>query len=163
MRSPTPPATNTIEQAILPFVIANDAKLVDGKVVGDPTEGALLVLGHKAKLDVDGTQAAYPRLATLPFDPTYKLMAVFADAKDASGKCRTAFVKGAGPAVIGRAGSALANGESVPWNRSSTRSTKEMERLEGRGLRIMVAGTRDLDPASFDPGGDLLSLSPTSR
>ena len=49
--------TNTIEQAILPFLIANDAKLVDGKVVGDPTEGALLVLGHKAKLDVDGTQA----------------------------------------------------------------------------------------------------------
>ena len=63
--------TNTIEAAILPFLICNDAKLVDGKVVGDPTEGALLVLGHKAKLDVDGTQAAYPRLATLPFDPTY--------------------------------------------------------------------------------------------
>ena len=70
--------TNTIEDAILPFLVANDAKLVDGKVVGDPTEGALLVLGHKARLDVEGTQAAYPRLATLPFDPTYKLMAVFA-------------------------------------------------------------------------------------
>src|SRR6185312_2983034 len=65
--------TNTIEKAILPFLIANDAKLVDGKVVGDPTEGALLVLGNKARLDVGGTQAAYPRLATLPFDPTYKL------------------------------------------------------------------------------------------
>ena len=108
--------TNTIEDAILPFLIANDAKLVDGKVVGDPTEGALLVLGHKAKLDVEGTQAAYPRLATLPFDPTYKLMAVFADAKDASGKAVVRmFVKGAGPAVIGRAASALANGASVPW------------------------------------------------
>ena len=108
--------TNTIEDAILPFLIANDAKLVDGKVVGDPTEGALLVLGHKARLDVEGTQAAYPRLATLPFDPTYKLMAVFADAKDASGKAVVrAFVKGAGPAVIGRAASALANGENVPW------------------------------------------------
>ena len=41
--------TNTIEQAILPFLLANDAKLVDGKVVGDPTEGALLILGNKAK------------------------------------------------------------------------------------------------------------------
>ena len=117
--------TNTIEQAILPFLIANDAKLVDGKVVGDPTEGALLVLGHKAKLDVEGTQAAYPRLATLPFDPTYKLMAVFADAKDESGKAVVrAFVKGAGPAVIGRAASALANGESVPWgDEQNTRSS----------------------------------------
>src|SRR5262249_46889075 len=35
--------TDTIESAILPYLIANDATLVDGRVVGDPTEGALLV------------------------------------------------------------------------------------------------------------------------
>ena len=152
--------TNTIESAILPFLIANDAKLVDGKVVGDPTEGALLVVGHKAKLDVEGTQAAYPRLATLPFDPTYKLMAVFANAKDASGKSVVrAFVKGAGPAVIGRAATALANGESVPWGEEQNkRSGEEMDRLGGKGLRIMAAAVRDIDPADFDPNGDLLSL-----
>ncbi len=152
--------TNTIEQAILPFLVANDARLVDGKVVGDPTEGALLVLGHKAKIDVDGTQAANPRLATLPFDPTYKLMAVFADAKDASGKAVVrAFVKGAGPAVIGRAASALANGETVAWgDEQNARASQEMGRLGGQGLRIMVAATRDIDPADFDPAGDLLSL-----
>jgi Ca2+-transporting ATPase len=151
--------TNTIEDAILPFLIANDAKLVDGKVVGDPTEGALLVLGHKAKLDVEGTQATYPRLATLPFDPTYKLMAVFADAKDASGNAVVRmFVKGAGPAVIGRAASALANGTNVPWgDEQNQRSNREMERLGEQGLRIMVAAIRDIDPSDFDPNGDLLS------
>ena len=152
--------TNTIEQAILPFLLANDAKLVDGKVVGDPTEGALLILGYKAGLDVESTQAAYPRLATLPFDPTYKLMAVFADARDESGKAVVrAFVKGAGPAVIGRAASALANGKNVPWgDDESSRAAKEMDRLGGQGLRIMAAATRDIDPADFDPEGDLLSL-----
>ena len=152
--------TNTIEDAILPFLVANDAKLVDGKVVGDPTEGALLVLGHKARLDVEGTQAAYPRLATLPFDPTYKLMAVFTNATDASGKAVVrAFIKGAGPAVIGRAATALANGESVSWgDQLNKRSSEEMNRLGGKGLRIMAAAMRDLDPAEFDPHGDLLSL-----
>ena len=30
----------SIDDAILPYVLASDAKLVDGKVVGDPTEGA---------------------------------------------------------------------------------------------------------------------------
>ena len=45
--------TGTIEDAILPFVVANDAEIVDGTVVGDPTEGALLVLGHKAGVDID--------------------------------------------------------------------------------------------------------------
>ena len=152
--------TNTIENAILPFLVANDARLVDGKVVGDPTEGALLVLGHKARLDVEGTQAGYPRLATLPFDPTYKLMAVFANAQNASGKAVVrAFVKGAGPAVIGRAASALANGESIAWGEAQNRrANAEMDRLGGKGLRVMVAATRDLDPTSFDPHGDLLSL-----
>src|SRR5215203_5100410 len=38
-----------IEEAILPYVVASDARLVNGKVVGDPTEGALLVLGQDRK------------------------------------------------------------------------------------------------------------------
>ena len=73
----------SIEAAILPYVVASDAQLVDGRVVGDPTEGALLVLGHKAGLDIDATRERLPRLATLPFDPTYKLMATFHSTTDA--------------------------------------------------------------------------------
>ena len=152
--------TNTIEAAILPFLIANDAKVVDGKVVGDPTEGALLVLGHKAKLDVEGTKEAYPRLATLSFDPTYKLMAVFCQAQDAAGQqIVRVFVKGAGPAVIGRATSALAKGESIAWgDQQNQRADEEMARLGSQGLRVMAAAVRDLDPKDFDPDGDLLAL-----
>jgi len=152
--------TNTIEAAILPFLIANDARLVDGKVVGDPTEGALLVLGHKVKLDIEGTQEAFPRVATLPFDPTYKLMAAFCSATDASGRpVVRVFVKGAAPAVIGRATSALAKGENVAWGeQQNARAGQEMNRLGGKGLRIMAAATKDLDPAGFDPDSDLLSL-----
>jgi Ca2+-transporting ATPase len=151
--------TNTIEAAILPFLICNDAKLVDGKVVGDPTEGALLVLGHKVKLDIEGTQAAYPRLATLPFDPTYKLMAVFCEAKDEAGNAVVrVFVKGAAPAVIGWATTALAKGQSVSWgDEQDKRASQEQGRLGGKGLRVMAAAMKDIDPADFDPAGDLLS------
>src|SRR4051812_21191332 len=49
-------AAATIEDSILPYLMASDAKLVEGKVVGDPTEGALLVLGHKAAVDIDETR-----------------------------------------------------------------------------------------------------------
>ena len=59
---------------------------MDGKVVGDPTEGALLVLGHKAGLDIDATRERLPCLATFPFDPTCKLMATFNQATDADGQ-----------------------------------------------------------------------------
>jgi len=58
-----------IDDAILAYLVANDATLVDGNVVGDPTEGALLVLGHKAGIDIGSTREQLPRPATLPFDP----------------------------------------------------------------------------------------------
>ena len=148
----------SIDDAVLPYIIASDAKLVNGKVVGDPTEGALLVLAHKAGLDIEASREKFPRLATLPFDPTYKLMATFNSTTDASGKdVVRCFVKGAAPAVIGRAASALAAGASVPWDETlKKRAEDAVTRMEGEGQRVMAAASRDLDPATFDADGDLL-------
>ncbi|MFD4228818.1 cation-translocating P-type ATPase [Streptomyces sp. NPDC058545] len=148
-----------IEDAILPYVVASDARLVDGEVVGDPTEGALLVLAHKAGLDIDTTREGFPRLATLPFDPGYKLMATFNSAVDASGRqVVRCFVKGAVPAVAARAATALAAGETIPWDAELVaRVEAQTERMGGEGRRVMAAATRDLDPLGFDPAGDLLA------
>ncbi|WP_046734354.1 cation-translocating P-type ATPase [Streptomyces humi] len=149
--------------AILPYLVANDARLVDGKVVGDPTEGALLVLGHKAGLDVDATRERLPRLAVLPFDPSYKLMATFNRATDDDGRpVVRCFVKGAAPAMMARAATALRQGTSVPWDDTlRQRAQEHVERMGGEGLRVMAAARRDLDPDLFDPDlfdpdGDLL-------
>ena len=148
----------SIDDAVIPYIIASDAKLVNGKVVGDPTEGALLVLAHKAGLDIEASRERFPRLATLPFDPTYKLMATFNSATDSSGnnvvRC---FVKGAAPAVIGRAATALAAGASVPWDETLEKKADDVvARMEGEGQRVMAAAFRDLDAATFDADGDLL-------
>ncbi len=148
----------SIEQAILPYLVASDATLADGTVVGDPTEGALLVAGCKAGLDVDATRERLPRLATLPFDPAYKLMATFNSATDAEGRpVVRCFVKGAAPAVMARAATALCEGRTIAWDAGlSERARAHMERMESEGRRVMAAATRDLDPVGFDPGGDLL-------
>ena len=151
-------ASADIDDAILPYVLASDARLIDGRVVGDPTEGALLVLAHKAGLDIDALRAGTRRLATLPFDPTYKLMATFAPAIDSAGRpVVRCYVKGAAPAVMARAATALAAGRSIPWDvEVHRRAHAHMERMENEGERVMAAARRDLDPAAFDPHGDLL-------
>ena len=151
--------TDTIDAAILPYVVASDTKLVNGKVVGDPTEGALLVLAHKAGLYIDATREQVPRLATLPFDPSYKLMATFNQAKDTAGndivRC---FVKGAAPAVMARVSTALSNGASIPWDDALRRRAEQhIQRMGEAGLRVMAGAFRDLDTASFEPDGDLLA------
>ena len=152
-------SSDTIEDAILPYVVASDATLVDGKVVGDPTEGALLVLAYKAGLDIAATHEGHPRVATLPFDPTYKLMAAFTKAADADGRETVrCYVKGAAPAVMSHASSALSAGKSIPWDENlRSRAEAHVHRMEEAGLRVMAAAFRDLDPASFDPDGDLLA------
>ena len=129
-RGDRPPS---IEAAILPYVVANDAQLVDGQVVGDPTEGALLVLAHKAGLDIDATREQLPRLATLPFDPTYKLMATFNPADDAAGRpVVRCFVKGAAPAVMALAATALSADGSVAWDAAlEERANAHTERMGG--------------------------------
>jgi P-type Ca2+ transporter type 2C len=151
-------SSDTIEDAILPYVIASDAALVDGKVVGDPTEGALLVLAHKAGLDIAATRERHPRLATLPFDPTYKLMAAFTRTQAESGEeVVRCYVKGAAPAVMSHAASALSAGQSIPWDvELQDKAQDNVRRMEENGLRVMAAGFRDLDASEFEADGDLL-------
>ena len=68
------------------------------------------------------------------------------------------FVKGAAPAVISRVATALAGGRSVPWDAElSGRTQEKIEELGGKGQRVMAAAVHDLDPAGFDPHGDLLA------
>jgi Ca2+-transporting ATPase len=152
-------SSDTIDGAILPYIVASDAALVDGKVVGDPTEGALLVLAHKAGLDIDTTRERYPRLATLPFDPTYKLMAAFTKTSDAAGKeVVRCFVKGAAPCGDEPRRERALHPPERPLGCGSARPRGSERRPHGGTgtARDGRGAFRDLDPASFNPEGDLL-------
>jgi P-type Ca2+ transporter type 2C len=151
-------STESIENVILPYVLANDAQVTATGMVGDPTERALLVLAHKAGMDTVGTQGRLPRLATLPFDPQYKLMAAFSTATNSAGETVVRCdVKGAAPAVIGRAASASSSGAAARFAGELAANIKgNVLRMERAGLKVMAAATREIDPAKFDPAGDLV-------
>src|SRR3954468_13061185 len=84
-----------LEPFMLPLALASDAVVRDGEMIGDPTEGALVVLAEKGGLDVLSTRARYPRIGELPFDAAYKFMATFHRMTGADGEdIIRCFVKG---------------------------------------------------------------------
>ncbi|MFT5722641.1 MAG: magnesium-transporting ATPase (P-type) [Motiliproteus sp.] len=60
-------------------VLCNDASLaeVDGqwRIQGDPTEGALIALAHKAGLEQHQQQRQFPRVDAIPFESQHRFMA----------------------------------------------------------------------------------------
>ena len=149
-----------LEQYLLPMALCADAEVRAGALVGDPTEGALVVLAAKGGVDPTLTRERYPRVATLPFDAAYKMMATFHNMTDADGReVVRCYVKGAPDQLLARAKDVHApDGAEVPIAQVRDRYLAENERLGTMGLRVMATGQKDFDPGTFDPNADLLPL-----
>ena len=92
---------DTLEDTLVAMALCTDSELRDGEVVGDPTEGALLVLAEKGGIDTAALRRDKPRVAEVPFDSDYKFMATFHRWADRSGRRRGALLHQGRP---GRAG-----------------------------------------------------------
>jgi Ca2+-transporting ATPase len=147
-----------LDQYLLPMALASDAVVQDGKLVGDPTEGALVVLAAKGGIDVEETRQRYPRIAEVPFDAAYKLMATFHRMPDDGGReVVRCFVKGAPDQLLERATTAHdPDGKEVPVDQIRAAYLGGNEALGRDGLRVMATARKDFDPASFDASADLL-------
>ena len=149
-----------LDDALLPMALCADARLDDaGDLIGDPTEGALIVLAAKGGIDLDGARARYPRVAEVPFDSEYKFMATFHRMTDRGGReVVRVFVKGAPDVLIERSSEFWSpDGEvrDIAVDHQAA-AVAENERMAASGERVMVVARRDFDPGQFDPSGDLI-------
>jgi Ca2+-transporting ATPase len=150
-----------LDQFVLPGLLASDAVVTDGEMIGDPTEGALVVLAEKAGLDTAETRGSFPRIADLPFDSEYKFMATFHRLKDESGRdVVRCFVKGAPDQLLARSTHVLDPDLRVVEANDDFRKRylDENARMGEQGLRVLATARKDFDPATFDPNADLLPL-----
>ena len=150
-----------LDSVLLPMALCADARLDGEALIGDPTEGALIVLAEKGGISVEGARQMYPRVAEVPFDSDYKFMATFHNMKDEQGKeVVRAFVKGAPDVLIARSSSYwLPGGEVMPGTQDKgAMALQENERMAKAGERVMVVARRDFDPATFDPKARLIDL-----
>jgi ATPase, P-type (transporting), HAD superfamily, subfamily IC len=118
-------------------------------VLGDTTEGALLVAAAKAGLDLTAEEAATPRVAEYPFDSARKLMStVHADRGDRS---HHAYVKGAPQELLTRCTAINWRGERQPLTDALRAAvTVANDQLASQGLRVLAAASRPLAEAHPD-------------
>lgn len=153
------PVPDHLDIYYLPMALASDAVVKNGNLVGDPTEGALVVLAAKGGIDPDTVRRDIPRVAVLPFDAAYKLMATFHKMQDEQGRpVIRCFVKGAPDQLLNRSSQGLtATQQFLPIVTLRQQFNADNDRLGKQGLRVMAVARKDIDPATFDPSGDLLA------
>jgi len=72
-----------LKETILAGVLCNDAQLVfkdeEWQIIGDPTEGSIIVVAKKANFNVDDYIKQHPRLGEIPFSSETKKMTTIND------------------------------------------------------------------------------------
>ncbi|AOD27108.1 cation-translocating P-type ATPase [Streptococcus thermophilus] len=119
------------------MTFANDTKVdSDGKLIGDPTETALVQFGLDHNFDVREVLKSEPRVAELPFDSDRKLMSTIHKEPDGS---YFVAVKGAPDQLIKRVTRIEINGEVCPITDEDKQAILAVNKdLAKQALRVLM-------------------------
>jgi len=113
------------------------------QVIGDPTEGALLVVAAKAALTIETLDSAYRFLGEVPFDPERKMMTIVRQTPDGP----VAYVKGAPDVLLRHCTHRLALDGTVEPLTESIRAAilNANASFAHQALRVLAMAHRRLD------------------
>ena len=144
---PKDEALRRLEPMMRAMSFCNDSKVLapaDDKgwrVIGDPTEGCLLVAARKAGFDLDQELVDRPKIYELPFESVRKRMSVV----HVEGDGQKAFVKGAPSETIGRCTQARLDGEIVTMtDELRERIVEQNDEMSRQALRVLAVCEREL-------------------
>jgi len=112
------------------------------RVLGDTTEGAVMVAAMKAGLDLDAESARAPRVGVFPFDPDRKLMTTLHQTPDGV----VAYVKGSPQAVLDRCTFARWDGQVAALDTDLRhRIIEANDTMAGESLRVLAVADKALE------------------
>ncbi len=124
----------------------------DGKnVIGDTTEGALIVAAAKAGMIKTDMEASYPRVHEVPFASERKRMTTIHKAPE--GKL-VAYVKGAPETILERSTHIIKNGQAKKLSATERKIVLEInEKMASDALRMLAVAYKEL-PNGLEKVGD---------
>ncbi|MBC6445895.1 cation-transporting P-type ATPase [Actinokineospora xionganensis] len=133
----------SLRWSLLAGAACNDAALAERggrwEVVGDPTEGAMLVVAAKAGLGPERVTHLVPRVKTIPFSSDRRYMATLHRDTDTAG--HVVLAKGAVERMLDLSGAQMGpDGAIQPLQRD--RVLRAAEELAARGLRVLATAMR---------------------
>jgi magnesium-transporting ATPase (P-type) len=145
-------AATDLRRLLEVVTLCNDAQVLGPddhdarwRIVGDPTEAALVTLALKAGLAPDAIRAAQPRQAEIPFDAGIKMMAT----QHATSSRTCVLLKGAAESILALCAS-LRVGESItPLDQARKNEVRAIvEAMASRALRVLAVA--EVDDAEID-------------
>lgn len=145
-------------------LLCNDARLEESgeeagertwRMVGDPTEGALVVAAAKAGLRREEAEAAFPRTMEIQFESERKRMTTVHEVRRPNGlfpdSPRIAFTKGAPEIVLELCDSILEGGQTRPLTKENRRQALAVnQEMASQALRVLGVAYRPLDSMPDD-------------
>jgi len=121
--------------------LANDANLEktsDGyKVIGDPTEGALITLAGKGNINKQSINKEFPRIEEIPFDSDRKMMTTFH--KDYIPNKVVSFTKGAPDIIINRCTRISMDGKILDFDDTLKKEVLKVNNIfSKKALRVLA-------------------------
>ncbi|MCK4521254.1 MAG: cation-translocating P-type ATPase [Nanoarchaeota archaeon] len=127
--------------------LCNNAKLNkknnEFEILGDPTEGSLIVLGKKGKLEDKDLQRNFSLIKELPFDSDRKRMSVIF--KNKINKKTEAYVKGAPALLLKVCDRILENGRVRKLTKKDRKKILTMnDSFAGKALRLLALAYKEI-------------------
>lgn len=145
---------DSLSLLLLGGLLNSDAQLEDTekgyRVIGDPTEGSLVVAAAKAGLSREAAGGNYPRLAEIPFDSDRKMMTTF---HNQDGSVRS-FTKGAPDILLSRCSGILTEKGTAALDDDTRRGLLEINsQFASEGQRVLALAVRHWPevPAGLSP------------
>ena len=134
---------NKVEEYLIKnSILCNDSTSKDGKEIGDPTEVALVNLGHEISINEIDLRSKYERLAEIPFDSDRKLMSTLHKIDNKN----IMFTKGALDVILDRVKFIMTSDGIRELTENDKNEILDVNRrLSEAGLRVLSFAYKELD------------------